>query len=179
MSMDRLVNALKGSAAALDQRIGQPRFATVISVNPDSYTVRVQLQPENVVTGWLPVLSPWIGAGWGWTAPPAPGDQVLVIPQEGDAEHGVVAGCSFSDAQRPPATPVGEIWITHQTGSSLRLLNDGTVRISGDLHVDGNVYVSNDIADGHGALSSLRVHYDAHTHTDSHGDVTGIPTPQD
>lgn len=177
--MDGLVNALKGSAAALDQRVGQPRFGTVVSVDVSSYAVRVQLQPENVVSGWFPVLSPWIGAGWGMVAPPAPGDQVLVIPQEGNAEHGVVVGRSFSDVQRPLPAQVGELWLTHQSGTSLRLLNDGTVRITGDLHVDGNLYVSRDVADGHGALSSLRDHYNAHTHTDSHGDVTGLPTPQD
>jgi len=177
--MDQFWNMVKANAAGLDGQGGVARFGLVSSFDPNAYAARVLIQPENVLTGWLPVVSPWVGAGWGLAAPLTPGAQVLVVAQEGDAEHGVVAGCSFSDAQRPPATPVGEIWITHQTGSRLRLLNDGTVRISGDLHVDGNVYVSNDIADGHGALSSLRVHYDAHTHTDSHGDVTGIPTPQD
>ena len=84
----------------LDQGGSQPRLATVTSVNPTAATVRVTLQPEGVLSGWLPVLSPWIGAGWGMYCPPSTGDQVLVIAQEGDAEHGIIIGRAFSDAAR-------------------------------------------------------------------------------
>ena len=64
------------------------------------------LQPEGVLTGWLPVLSPWIGSGWGMCCPPVPGDQVLVIAQEGEAEHGLIIGRAFSSTQTPPTVPV-------------------------------------------------------------------------
>ncbi len=66
--MERFLNALKAQAGALDQFVGQPRFGIVTSVDPSSATARVQLQPEGVLTGWLPVLSAWVGAGWGWSA---------------------------------------------------------------------------------------------------------------
>ena len=56
-------------------------------------------------------------------------------------------------------------------GSYVKLLNDGTIQIGGDLHVNGDVY------DSQGALSRLRGHYDAHTHIDSRGDKT-TPTSQ-
>ena len=79
--MDRFLNAIKASAAAMDRAGAQPRFAVVTSVDPTRPAVRVALQPEGVITGWLPVLSPWIGAGWGMSCPPSPGDQVFeVIP---------------------------------------------------------------------------------------------------
>jgi phage baseplate assembly protein gpV len=121
-----------------------------------------------VLTGWLPILSAWVGAGWGMACPPSPGDQVLVLAQEGDAEHGVIVGRAFSDTQRAPAAPVGELWLVHKSGSFLKLANDGTVQVKGDLHVDGDVY------DRHGPLDRLRQHYDAHTHG---GGAT--PSPQD
>lgn len=156
--MDRLLNALKAQAASLDRSLGQPRFGLVASVDPARYAARVSLQPEGVLTGWLPVLSAWTGAGWGVVCLPAPGDQVLVVPQEGDAEHGVIIGASFSDAARAPAAPAGELWLVHRSGAALHLCNDGKVRIAGDLHVAGDIY------DRKGALARLRDHYDAHTH---------------
>ena len=57
----------------------------------------------------------------------------------------------------------------HQSGSSLKILNDGTIRVAGDLHVAGDVY------DARGSLSSLRGHYDAHTHAS----LSSPPAPQD
>ena len=170
--MDRFLNALKAHAAALDHQQGQPRFATVASVDTARYAARVSLQPEGVLTGWLPILTPWVGAGWGIVCPPNPGDQVLVLAQEGDGEHGVIAGGSFSDQARPPAAPSGELWLVHQSGSFLKLVSDGTVQINGDLHVAGNVY------DSHGSLAQLRAHYDEHTHPVPDG-TSGTPNPQD
>ncbi len=183
--MDRFLNTIKAHAAALDQTQAQPRFGLVTSVDPINATVRVQLQPEGVLSGWLPVLSPWTGAGWGLSCPPSPGDQVLILAQEGDAEHGVVIGRAFSLTQNAPPAPAGEFWLVHNSGSFLKLGNDGTiymngpVSITGTLVVTGDVRANGDVADGHGAVSALRSHYNSHVHTDSHGDVTNAPTPQD
>ena len=171
--MERLLNALKGQAAAQDASAGQPRFGTVTSVDPQAGTARVRLQPDGVLTGWLPLLSPWVGAGWGMSCPPSPGDQVLVIPQEGDAEHGSVVARAWSVEAGAPATPVGELWLTHRSGSWVRLLNDGTVSVRGDLHVDGQVF------DRHGSLDQFRQHYNQHRHPDPQGGMTGVPQPQD
>lgn len=167
--MDRFLNAIKAHAAALDRSLGQPRFGLVSSVDPARYAARVELQPEGVETGWLPVISIWTGSGWGIACLPSPGDQVLVVPQEGDAEHGVIVGGCFSDSHRPPSAPAGEIWIVHASGTSLKLQNDGTVRIEGDLHVDGEVY------DRYGSLDRLRRHYDAHVHAS----IGALPSLQD
>jgi phage baseplate assembly protein gpV len=177
--MDRLLNALKAHASALDRAQGQPRFALVVSVDPTRYAARVALQPEGVLTGWLPILSPWIGAGWGVACPPSPGDQVLVLAQEGDADNGVIVGGSFSDVARCPGAPPGELWLIHASGSFVKLLNDGTVQLQGDLHVTGNIYATGDVTDGHGALSKLRSDYDAHTHSVPQGGSTSLPSPQD
>ena len=171
--MDHLINALKAHSGGQDAATGQPRFGTVTSVDPSQGTVRVQLQPEGVLTGWLPMLAGWVGNGWGLSCPPTVGDQVFVLPQEGDAEHGIVIGRAWSQNAVVPNTPVGELWMTHRSGSYLRLLNDGTVAVRGDLHVDGDVY------DRHGSLAQLRGHYNEHTHGDPQGGKTATPVSQD
>lgn len=167
--MERFLNALKAQAGALDQGQAQPRFGVVTSVNPATATARVTLQPEAVLTGWLPILSPWTGPGWGLSCPPSPGDQVMVLSQEGDAEHGVIIGRAFSAATVPPPAPTGEFWLVHASGSFVKLLNDGTVQIHGNVFVTGgDLHVSGDVSDGHGKLSALRAHYNGHSHASSH-----------
>jgi phage baseplate assembly protein gpV len=186
MSIDRLLNVLRGQAAGMDQAAARPRFGIVTSVDPATYTVRVSMQPEGVLSGWLPVLSPWVGAGWGLVCPPSPGDQVLVVAQEGDAEHGVVVGGAYSNVAPPPPAPAGELWLVHRSGSFIKLRNDGTVQgnavrwtLSGDVYIDGTLSCSGDVLDSHGSLSELRRHYDEHTHGDPQGSRTTIPDPQD
>ncbi len=171
--MERFVNAMKSHAAALDRATGQARFGIVTSVDPARSAARVALQPEGVVTGWLPVLSAWVGAGWGMACPPAPGDQVLVLAQEGDSDHGVIVGRAWSDQARAVAAPVGELWLVHATGSFVKLCNDGSIQMRGDLRVAGDVY------DRHGSLDRLRRHYDAHTHDDPQGGAVSTPNQQD
>jgi phage baseplate assembly protein gpV len=183
--MERFLNALKAQSAAQDRSTGQPRFAIVSSVDPTRPAARVLLQPEGVLTGWLPILSPWVGAGWGLSSPPSPGDQVLVLPQEGQSEHGVIIGRAWSDTARTPAAAAGELWLVHQSGAFLKLSNDGMIHLqgnttlAGNLTVTGTISATGDIADGQGALSRLRGHYDAHTHIDSRGGVTSTTSQPD
>lgn len=151
----------------------QPRIGTVTSSNSQTATARVLLQPEGVLTGWLPVLTPWVGSGWGMVCPPSAGDQVLIIPQEGDAQHGLIIGRLYSNSVRPPEVESGEITLCHRSGCSLRLLNSGIVSIAGDLHVSGDVY------DAHGPLSKLRNDYNGHTHHTGSGQDTSVPLPLD
>lgn len=161
--MDSFLNVVKAQASALDQSAGQPRLAVVSSVDPAAYTARVILQPEGILSGWLPILSSWIGAGWGLACPPSPGDQVLVLPQEGDAEHGIIAGRLWSATQAPPPAPAGELWLVHKSGSFVKLVNDGSVSgsatawvLTGDVHVTGSVVVSGDVVAGGISLDSHR-----------------------
>jgi phage baseplate assembly protein V len=157
--MERFLGALKGHAAALDAASAQPRFGVVSSVDPSTYTARVLLQPEGVLSGWLPVLTPWGGNGWGLVCPPTPGQQVLVVAQEGESEHGVILGVAFSQTNQPPAAAAGELWLVHATGTYLKLLNDGSIvvqasqftlngalQVNGDISVSGNVLVSGNAA---------------------------------
>jgi len=171
--MQRLRDVIKSQAGALDRTMGQPRFGIVTSFNQLNYTARVTLQPEGTISGWLPVLSPWTGGGWGMVCPLAAGDQVLVIPQEGNAEHGVIVGRSYSNLSAPPQPPSGEMWIVHSSGASIQLKANGTVAIAGDLHVAGDVY------DSHGSLSHLRGIYNTHVHNTLAGGTTSAPNIMD
>ena len=113
--MEDFLNAFKAHSANQDQSTATARFGTVTSVDPSTATARVTLQPEGVLTGWLPLLTPWVGNGWGLVCPPAIGTQVLVLPHEGDAEQGVIVGATWSAKAMPPAAPAGEIWLVHQS----------------------------------------------------------------
>jgi phage gp45-like len=171
--MSEFHDLLTSQMDRLQAKSAQPRIGVVTSSNPQTATARVLLQPEGVLTGWLPVLTQWAGAGWGISCPPVPGDQVLIIPLEGDPQQGLVVGRLFSNQVRPPDAAPGEVTIRHRSGSSIRLLNSGVIAIEGDLHVTGDVY------DSHGSLSKLRNDYNIHIHYTGSGAVTSIPTIQD
>ncbi len=178
--MDQFWNMVKAHAGGLDGQGGVARFGLVSSFDPAAYAARVMIQPENVLSGWLPVLSAWVGAGWGLAAPLTPGAQVLVIAQEGDAEQGVIVGAVWSAVDQPMGAPAGELWLQHKTGSFLKLHNDGTIALqASQVNIEGNLIVSGDISDqsgGHGTLSALRNAYDAHIHPLPEGDATGLPS---
>ena len=84
-------------------------------------------------------------------------------------EQGVIVGSTYSVKQPPPVVPDGELWFVHSTGCFLKLCNDGTIRASGDLHVQGDVY------DSRGSLSSLRGTYNSHTHQVQPNGTTTVP----
>lgn len=125
-------------------RVASSKLGIVTSADPNAYAVKVRLQPEDVLSGWLPVTAEWTGSGWGDFCLPLPGDQVRVSFQEGDSGAGIVVGKVYSDEQRPPTGALaGERWLMHQSGSLIRLRNNGNVEIVGaaDLPVTvaGNV----------------------------------------
>ena len=174
--MDQFLNIIKAHAARLDQATAQPRLGVVTSVDPSTSTARVTIQPEGVLSGWLPVASPWVGANWGLVCPPTPGDQVVVLWQEGDAENGIVIGRLWSNVAPAPNAACGEMWLVHKQGSFIKLLSDGSISShaatwnhQGDFRVSGNIY------DNHGSLDQLRTHYNGHAHPPS----TIRPIPQD
>jgi phage baseplate assembly protein V len=178
--MDRFWNAVKARAGGLDGIAGAARFGLVASFDPANYAAKVLIQPENVLSGWLPILSAWVGAGWGLGAPLTPGDQVLVVAQEGDAEQGVIIGCVWSAVDKPMNVPAGELWLRHASGCFLKLHNDGTIAVQAStVNIAGNLVVTGDISDQsgtHGTVAALRNAHDTHTHSDPQGSETGLPS---
>ncbi len=166
--MDTFLNLVKSHASQLDQGWAQPRLATISSVDPATYTARVTVQPEGLLSGWLPVTGTWVGNGWGMACAPMPGDQVVVLWQEGDAEQGLIIGRLWSQATPGPNAPPGEFWLVHATGSYLKLHNDGSIESNAATWTHhGNFVATGDVSDGRGPLSALRNDYNVHTHPPS------------
>lgn len=178
--MERFWNMVKARAGGLDGLAGVARFGLVTSFDPNTYAARVMIQPENVLSGWLPVLSNWVGNGWGFAAPLTPGDQVLVLSQEAESEHGVIIGSVWSAVDKPVPVPSGELWLQHQSGSFIKLENNGTISIqASQVTITGDLIVSGDVSDQntvHGTVANLRAAHDGHTHPDAQGGHTGTPS---
>ena len=126
-----IAEGIKRHASALALQLGQPRFGTVQSVDTATYTAKVMLEPDGILTNWLPIKSLWIGSGWGLVCPPNAGDQVICVPHDGDPDNLVIVGSVYSQQQVPPDGNQGEFWLVHQTGSSVKLTNAGSVDVVG------------------------------------------------
>lgn len=143
----RLANALRMQAGSMDAQLGQARWGTIQSVDPTRYVAKVLIQPEDVLSGWLPIISPWVGSAFGSVSPPSPGQQVCILADNGDHNHGIIIGGSWSAASNTPqpaktpggaAAPVaaGEAALVSKAGSYVLLNNDGSVlAVSGQMSV--------------------------------------------
>ena len=192
--IDNQLNVMRREAERVAGRRANARAGTVSAYDPARYTAKVVIEPDGVETGWLPVLTPWAGDGWGMFAPPSPGDTVDVHFQEAAGEAGFVSLRFFGDKTRPLPVPSGEFWLVHQSGSKLKLLNDGTVEIVSAVQINstaplwrhtGDLIVTGDISDRDGAhadVGSLRDSYNAHHHTQVQpgggtSGLTDLPVP--
>lgn len=172
--MEDFLNSLKWVSQGLDRQVPQPRIGTVTSVNPADHTARVMIQPNGTLTGWLPVATNWIGNGWGLVCPPSQGDQVIVIAHDGDQDNGIIIGRVFAPQGgiQPPATPSGEFWLIHKSGSFLKLLNTGSIESNGTWNHTGEFTATGAVIAGYG--TGDQVGLQTHTHNqpaDSAGDT--------
>lgn len=176
----KMMNAIKGHVNAMLAQQPKARYGLVQSFNPHNYTARVTIQPENELSGWLPVLTQWLGNGWGLFCPPSLGDQVKLVPQEGSDQSYAIIGSVFSTVDRPLPVPSGEFWLVHAKGQFIKLLNDGTLASFGTWTHSGDFNVTGAVVAGHG--TGDQVGLQTHTHTqgmDSAGDAeapTNAPT---
>lgn len=133
-----------GKNASSDVRIG-----LITSYNPSDCTVKISLQPvdeSNAApsqTGWIPLATSFMGL----VGAPTINDQVVVVFQEGSLNSGIVIGKIYSDEDIPPPVPAGEWWLTHPSGTFIKVKNNGDVEITAnnDLKVNtisGNVDVT-------------------------------------
>lgn len=164
--MDRFLDAMRMHASALDMSTAQTRLATIQSFDPATHSVKVTLQPEGIQTGWIPMGAVAVGNGIGLVIPPAKGDQVIVHPQEGDADTWHASQRFWHDDAKPPMSPItnkpiqsGEIGlffnggclhvidgVVHFRASSFKIVGD--VEIEGDLTVKGKISATQDIIAG-------------------------------
>lgn len=196
--MRALLNAMKAGAMQSGAGNTGTRQGIITAYDPDTYSVKVQLQPTGEETGWIPLQSQWVGNGWGMVCGPEIGAVVVMEPDSFNIGNGVASGQLFNDVDRPPAVPSGEFWLVHQSGSLLKFTNDGQVLVSsatkitytapahhftgGDVTVDENLIVVKDIYDQNqsvGSVNTLRTTYNGHTHHENgQGSNTNSPNQQ-
>lgn len=140
---DRWLNAQKLHAGNMTMHGGEMRLAVVTSYDPTKVAVKAMIQPEGVQSGWIPVACDGVGQA-AVIVPPSINDQIIVIPQEGDAQQWVMIGRLFSNAAPPPQStftnaPIqpGEIGIF--AGSTMLHLKADGAWLKGDFHVTGAV----------------------------------------
>lgn len=128
--MAGLQNAIRLQALRAMSDLATSRVGLITSFDPGAWAVRVALQPDGFLSGWLPLASPWIGNGWGMLAAPNVGDMVAVHFFGGDLEAGFVESRFFNDVDRPLAVQSGELWLVHASGAFFKLTNDGKATFS-------------------------------------------------
>ncbi len=199
MSINHLLNKMREQA---QQVIGQKTFTkvgTITSYNQNLYAAKVMLQPEQIETTWLPILSCWVGNQWGLFTPPSANDVVIVHFFDGFFESGAISLCNFNNVNKPLAVNSGEFWLVHQSGSYLKFTNDGNiavnanenlnitinnsnngavnitgpVNITGALGVSGAITSGANITDYKDSMEDMRTLYNEHVHG-----ASPTPTPQ-
>ncbi|MGJ7529861.1 phage baseplate assembly protein V [Variovorax sp. GB1P17] len=127
--MKALLNSMAVAAQRAGDDVQKTRMGIVDAYDPNTFSVKVKLQPSGVLSGWIPIASCYVGNGWGLFAAPTVGDSVRIDAQEGDIDAGTMGASFFNDVDRPLPVPSGEFWLQHKTGSFLKFLNNGDVSV--------------------------------------------------
>lgn len=141
--MEKLNNAARAEILrTLANNKAEIRYGLVTGYDPNaagSGACTINIQPEGVVTGWLPILRQKVTGGFGLYFGPEIGDQALIAHVEGDRNVGIILGFLNSDADPMPAVPAGETWLLHKSGSFLKFTNDGNVSITTNKNLIASV----------------------------------------
>ncbi len=155
----------------MDAARGGIRYGTVQSYDPTTYTVKVMIQPDGVMTGWVPLPAVGVGAN-AVVAGPNIGDQVIIGAMEGQGEQYVVLSRIFDSVGYPPTSvgtgkPVqsGEVGIFSPGGAYLQFSGGmiyascTTLALTGTLAVTGKITATGDVTAGSISLEN-HVHQD-------------------
>jgi phage baseplate assembly protein gpV len=127
---ERLLNLVRREVERALARRARRVPGIVDSYDPDRHAVKVKLQPEGVLTGWLDIETLQIGDQCGVLIAPNIGDTGWVEFHEDDFNAGIFVGGSFNDRFKPAAIAAGEMLLKHKSGSSLYFKEDGTVTVT-------------------------------------------------
>lgn len=182
-------NASKLAVSQMVASMPQPRRGTVQSFDPARMLARVLIEPEGLLSGWIPVLTPMAAAGHGVLAAPEIGAQVVVLPVDGSAQSFVVLGAHFSVPDPPPAgyavgdillitngggsvhvTAAGAITVAAPGGAQIALATNGTITVTGNVTVNGALTVSQDAT-----INGITFSAHQHSGVTSGGVNTGAP----
>jgi len=128
--MRQILNAVRREVALMMQNIATVRMGIVDSYDPVTHTAKVKFQPDDTLSGWLPIGSARVGVNCGLVFAPNIGDQVEVRFLEGVHEAGVIGLRFYSDQDPPPNVPAGESWFINEQGSGWKFHNDGSGEIT-------------------------------------------------
>lgn len=194
MSKSKLLNMIRLQSTIANNARTMTDLGIVTGYDSQNYLVTVEIYPEDEAsntpalnTGWIPLFSPWIGNGWGLFLPPNIGDIIEVHYQSGSLQNAYAALRSYNYGALPMNVSSGEFWLVHQTGSIIKLTNDGKITINANVELDLIAPVVNitspEVNLGNGTLSAVlneaaAAAYNSHTHTGSFSGPTSTPTPQ-
>lgn len=134
-ALTRLLNHFRQEAQRANAHVTLPEFGIVTNYDPNKYAARVRLQPDDILTGWLPIGSIKVGNGFGIYAPPNLGDVVAVHFQQGGKEAGFIDCAFYNTTTKPLPVPSGEIWAVHGSGSLFKFTNNGEVLVSANTNM--------------------------------------------
>ena len=206
--MNHLMNMMAMRSSMAQSAFTGTRQGVITAYDPVEYAIKVTLQPTGEETGWIPLGTPWAGAGWGFAAGPMIGAEVEINFDSGTVGVGMAGSQFYNNEDRCPGPPSGELWIVHQSGSLLKFLNSGAIviqdkagsafslngdgtsshnasagmTITADIQNDGKFQASGFIKDlngAHGDVNNIRTVYNGHTHHENgEGSDTDEPNQQ-
>ena len=116
------------------------RYGNIEVYDPKKHAARVIIQPEGVLSNWIPVSSEWIGNGYGVLAPLGKGDQVEIHWPEGGINEASITRRLYDQRNPPPQqaqnAQQGEYYIVDKAGSVLAMTQNGTMSIAGKVELD-------------------------------------------
>lgn len=130
MFAEKFLNTVRMQANLATSTLKNSSIGVITGVDLGNYLVTAQLLDATdddpaIQTGWIPILSPWVGSGWGMFCPPSTGDLCDIHFQEGNLNNAYASlRVSATTANQSPAQS-GEFWLVHQTGAIIKLTNDG------------------------------------------------------
>jgi len=134
--IEKLLNQMRLQAQMMLSNVAFTSMGTLANYDPINYMVKVLIEPQDPqtpnqnLTGWIPLLSPWVGNNWGMFAPPTLGATCVVLFSDGSFGAPIAAQMVFNNINRPLAVDSGEFWLVHQSGSALKFTNDGNVSLT-------------------------------------------------
>jgi hypothetical protein len=134
--MQAILNQMKFQAALNGNSSVTALRGLVTGFNPQAWKITVTFYPLTDEDGYaagtveIPLASTWVGNGWGAYFAPALNTQVTILFENSDYQ--IPIGMLFNfDSDNNPLQGVqsGEAWLAHQSGSVIKLTNDGNVSV--------------------------------------------------
>lgn len=179
MSHAALRSNIRGMVREMLSGLATVRIGILTDYDPNRPAVKVNLMPDEIETGWIPLRTCLAGPSFGVFVGPTAGLEAVVLFQEGSIDVGICIGFLGNDEDVPPSVPAGQMLLVDSNGSSLAFTNDkkltltdgagSTVAMTGDnkisLSASAGVFIN-----------GIRMDTHKHTGVQSGSSETGAPT---